>query len=394
MRRSLLGRLASVATALGIVSLGLAAAGTAPAQATTRDCPSGYFCAWRTDDGSGTMFKTTTSQPTLGSWDNQFRTVINRTSLIACAYDDANYGLTRGYQTYEPHESYATHIGSGYYSSLRFARTVRECEADPYPSWSATTSPKLSGFGDMDADGRADLLVRDDTGRLWFLPGDGSGRLVGSGGWNAMNALTRHGDFSRDGREDVLAREASTGKLWLYPGTGTGALGTRKLIGSGGWNGMTGITALGDLSGDEHADLVAVEKSTGKLWLYPGTGSGTLGARKLIGSGGWNSMNALTGAGDMNSDGHPDLVAREASTGKLWLYPGRAGALGSRVLIGTGGWNAMRSLTAVGDWSGDGHPDLLATTSDYLVQYQGLGNGRLGTGDKSNASWWGINGPF
>ncbi|MBN0046990.1 VCBS repeat-containing protein [Streptomyces actuosus] len=394
MRISLLRRAAALATTLGLTSLGLLGAGAAPAQAAVSDCPSGYFCAWRTGDGTGSMFKTNASKATLGTWDNSFNTVINRTSLTTCLYDDANYGLARGYSTYEPRETYATSMDP-YASSLKLVRTVRECEGPAYPYWYAPTVPKLSGFGDMNADRRSDMLVRDRAGRLWFLPGDNTGRLVGTGGWNAMNALTRHGDFSRDGREDVIAREASTGKLWLYPGTGTGGLGSRKLVGTGGWNGMSEVTAFGDLSGDGRADLVAVEKSTGKLWLYPGTSAGGLGARKLIGTGGWNGMRALVGAGDMNSDGRADLVAVEKSTGKLWLYPGKAGYLGSRVLIGTGGWNAMSSLTAVGDWSADGHGDLLAKSGDWLVQYQGLGTGGLRPGEWNNASWWGLdNGGF
>ncbi|WP_348652364.1 hypothetical protein [Streptomyces sp. Isolate_45] len=41
-----------------------------------------------------------------------------------------------------------------------------------------------------------------------------------------------------------------------------------------------------DLSGDGVVDVVGVEASTGKLFLYPGTGTG-LGARTEIGSGGW-----------------------------------------------------------------------------------------------------------
>ncbi|MFK4141173.1 FG-GAP repeat domain-containing protein [Streptomyces filamentosus] len=64
-------------------------------------------------------------------------------------------------------------------------------------------------------------------------------------------------------------------------------------------------------------------------------------------------MNALTGIGDMNSDGRPDLIAREAATGKLWFYPGKTGAYGSRVLIG-GGWNSMASIFAVADLNADG----------------------------------------
>ncbi|MFC8273167.1 peptidase inhibitor family I36 protein [Streptomyces sp. NPDC057271] len=340
MRTSLLRRLASAAGALGLASLGLLGTGATPARAAISDCPSGYFCAWQRDDnGTGPMFKTNTSKATLGTWDNKFRTVINRTSMIACLYDDANYGRTGGYQTFDPRQQYATGGYLGDPSSLKFVRTVRECEAPAYPYWNATTAPRLSGFGDMNADRKADVLVRDAAGRLWFLPGDNTGRLVGSGGWNSFNALLRHGDFSRDGREDVIARETSTGRLWLYPGTGSGGLGARKLVGSGGWNGM----------------------------------------------------NALVGVGDMNSDGRADLYAREASTGKLWLYPGRAGSLGGRVLVGSGGWNSMVSLIAVGDSSGDSRPDLLALDRAFLYRYMGTGTGGLRTGERTDL-WWGLEG--
>ncbi|MFE5630357.1 FG-GAP-like repeat-containing protein [Streptomyces sp. NPDC056470] len=390
MRTSLLRRLASVAGALGLTSLALLGAGGTPAQAAVSDCPSGYFCAWKDRDATGSMFKTNTNKATLGTFDNQITMIINRTSLLACLYDEPNYGLTQGLRVYKPGDHFS--MSPADYSSLKLVRTVRECETTPYPEWYVGVSPKLSGFGDMNADRKTDVLVRDPVGRLWFLPGDNTGRLVGSGGWNSFNALVRHGDFSRDGREDVIAREASTGKLWLYPGTGSGGLGARKLLGSGGWNAMSRIAAFGDLSGDARADLLAVEKATGKLWLYPGTSTGGLGARKLLGSGGWNSMNALVGVGDMNSDGRADLYAREASTGKLWLYPGRTGYLGSRVLVGSGGWNAMFSLTAVGDSSGDGRPDLLALHDyNWLYRYAGTGTGGVQTREEIGY-WWGVDG--
>ncbi|MFF9149515.1 FG-GAP-like repeat-containing protein [Streptomyces sp. NPDC014861] len=392
MRKPLFRRVVSAAAALGLTSFALLGAGAAPAQAAVSDCPSGYFCAWANGSGAGTMFKTNTNKATLGTWDNKFQLVHNRTSLIACGYELANYNTADGYGVFDPGEPYATGMEPGYISSLKLVRTLRECETYPYPYWYSETSTKAAGFGDMNADKRSDILVRDRAGRLWFLPGDGTGKLVGTGGWNAFNAMVRHGDFSRDNREDAIVREAATGKLWLYPGTGTGGLGTRKLLGSGGWNAMSRIAALGDLTGDARSDLLAVEKTTGKLWLYPGTPTGTLGARKLIGNGGWNAMNSLTGVGDMNGDGRADLYAREASTGKLWLYPGKAGALGSRVLIGSGGWNSMASLLAVGDWSGDGRPDLLAIDKyDGFLRYEGTGTGGLRAGEQIDL-WWALNG--
>jgi hypothetical protein len=397
----------SVATLTGLVlaGTGLAAVNAAPAAASVYDCPAGYFCGWSGESATGQMYKTNKSVADLGGWDNKIRSHINRTTSIACVYEDKDYKSGGGYFAEEP-------AGAGEYSSyptattssIKFVRTGRECSQQAYPRWLSETSPKAQGFGDMNGDRRADVIVRDEAGRLWFTPGDGTGRLIGSGGWNSMNALTRHGDFSRDGREDLIAREASTGKLWLYPGTGTGSVGTRKLIGSGGWNAMSRITAVGDLTGDGRSDLMAVEKATGKLYLYPGTSAGTLGSRKLLGTGGWNAMNALAGVGDMTGDGRPDLYAREASTGKLWLYPGRASALGGRVLVGKGGWNAMANLIAVGDFSGDGRPDLAAVSNEkyaidgfvghpgWLLTYRGQGNGLLAGGERTDGEWWGLNG--
>lgn len=333
---------------------------------------------------------------------------MNRTSKFACLYDEANYGPDISGGVYPPDPAGTEWGGPGSYtvSSIKFVRTERECSQPAYPQWYSTTAPQAAGFGDMNADRRADVLVRDKAGRLWFLPGDQTGKLVGSSGWNAFNALDRHGDFSGDGREDVLAREKSTGKLWMYPGSGTGGFGTRKLIGSSGWNGMGQITGFGDLSGDGRADLLASEKSTGKLWMYPGTSTGGLGARKLVGSSGWNGMDALVGAGDMNGDGRPDLVARQPSTGKLWLYPGRTGSFGPRVLIGTSGWNKMAAILGLGDVTeGDGRADLVTTTtSSYINEacrgvgcqlvYAGLGTGGVTRGEVTATDWSGLNGAF
>ncbi|AQS68533.1 FG-GAP-like repeat-containing protein [Streptomyces pactum] len=406
MHTPLRRRLATLATTLGLVSIGFLGTGASPAQAAISDCPKGYFCAWKTYDGTGTMFQTKTDKATLGGWDNTFRAVVNRTSEFACLHDDPNYDQASGAVVWNPDPA-ATEWGNagGAVSSLKFVSTARECSLPAHPQWYASTAPRAAGFGDLNADRRADILVRDKAGRLWFLGGDNTGRLVGTGGWNAMSALTRHGDFTGDGREDAIAREASTGRLWLYPGTGSGALGSRELIGTGGWNGMREITAYGDLTGDGRSDLIAAEKSTGRLYLYPGTSTGALGSRKLIGTGGWNGMNALVGMGDTNGDGHPDLYAREAATGKLYLYPGRTGALGGRTLIGTGGWNVMDDLLGVGDVTGDGRADLVTTTNGGYVSpecrgtgcqlvYAGRGTGALERGVVTGTDWWGLNGAF
>lgn len=114
-------------------------------------------------------------------------------------------------------------------------------------------------------------------------------------------------------------------------------------------------------------------------------------------------MRNITAFGDLTKDGRSDLIATEKSTGKLYLYPGTStGTLGSRKLIGTGGWNTMAHLVAVGDFNGTDAPDLLAVTNDaytgdgssysagWQLTYSGRGDGGLAAGRPVRDGWWGF----
>ena len=239
--------------------------------------------------------------------------------------------------------------------------------------------PRTKGTSDFVGDAGPDILGRDSAGTMWAYPSTPdalAGQRVRIGvGWNIYNGLLAAGDLNGDDRADILARDKS-GYLWRYDGLGQGKVRPRVKIGSG-WGSYLPV-ATGDFNGDQVADLVA-RQSTGALWLYPGTGSGTLGARVQIGAG-WNVMNAIVGVGDFDLDNHADLVAREASTGKLWLYPGN----------GTGGFRPRRQVGA--GWqifSGLAGPELLGSnpmvyarrTDGVLLAYRVLGDGRF-SGDE------------
>ncbi|NVN00592.1 FG-GAP-like repeat-containing protein [Arthrobacter sp. SDTb3-6] len=216
--------------------------------------------------------------------------------------------------------------------------------------------------GDFNGDWNNDVLARvAATGALRLYPGNGRGAFTGAStigsGWQGMNALDTVGDFNGDGRADVLARERSTGYLWLYPGNGRGGWMPRTKVGSG-WNTFSIVLGPGDFNGDQRVDVLGRD-AAGELWLYPGNGRGGWLARVRVGSG-WNAMNAILGPGDVNGDGTADLLSRETASGALWLYPGngRGGWL-PRVKLGTG-WNSMTALASAGDFNGDRTPDVLA----------------------------------
>ncbi|MQS37485.1 trypsin-like serine protease [Streptomyces katsurahamanus] len=90
----------------------------------------------------------------------------------------------------------------------------------------------VRGHGDFTGDGKADVLSRAAGGKIYLHKGTGSTKapfsartLVGT--YSTLNALVTTGDVNGDGRADLLARD-SKNKLWLYPGSGKAS----KLFGS------------------------------------------------------------------------------------------------------------------------------------------------------------------
>ena len=152
------------------------------------------------------------------------------------------------------------------------------------------------GPGDLNGDGKGDLLARDGSGYLYLVPGSGDGLSLASpvkigGGWNAYDLLVGAGDFSGDGRTDIVARTPS-GTLYLYRGTGKASapFAARVELGQG-WQQYSTMASPGDLDGDNRADLVAAD-SSGVLWRYSSYANGQFKARVKLGSG-WNTYTDL-----------------------------------------------------------------------------------------------------
>ncbi|MEU8524345.1 VCBS repeat-containing protein [Streptomyces sp. NPDC048629] len=212
-------------------------------------------------------------------------------------------------------------------------------------SW--PTSSLVLPFGDLDRDGCNDTLVRTGAGALYrYSPACGQAvtptspaTKIGSSGWGAFDVLTYSGDFTGDRLPDLVARQASTGDLYLYQGTTTGRVSKVGKIATG-WKTRT-VVGSGDLNGDGHADLVA-RTSTGSLYRYFGTGAGAIGSGVRVGSG-WGGMVDIVGIGDLTMDGKNDLVARNTA-GDLFRYAGTGtGGFGAGVKIGTG-WQYEASI--------------------------------------------------
>ncbi|MEV6553611.1 VCBS repeat-containing protein [Streptomyces sp. NPDC051597] len=87
---------------------------------------------------------------------------------------------------------------------------------------------QITGLGDLTGDTRPDIVARDKDGVLWLYKGTGdlgtpfAQRVRVGGGWNQFNKLVATGDVDEDGRSDLVARDTK-GDLYLYKGTGKAA---------------------------------------------------------------------------------------------------------------------------------------------------------------------------
>jgi hypothetical protein len=251
-------------------------------------------------------------------------------------------------------------------------------------------------LGDFNKDGALDaFVVNAGDYRVYFGDGrgqfsDGGQRLTSFSGWTTPAA----GDLNGDGRLEVI-----TGKtIWMNDGQGrftaqTGAIET-------GESGDLSVK-LADLNGDGRLDIFAI-RNYAAMRVYLNDGSGRfLDSGQRLGDGtiGGGQL-AHIALGDIDGSGSFDAVTAgwrwNGSTqcpNHVWLNDGQGVFRDSGQLLDEGA-SHVHGL-ALGDFNGDGRPDLVMGIQDaarsgriYLNDGSGLftGGGNLGGARGENAA--------
>lgn len=249
-------------------------------------------------------------------------------------------------------------------------------------------TPVRALVGDVDADGRQDLLWNHlgatNQVRVGIANGVGGFTMSApvthpetpSEGWGNYTAVL--GDFNGNGRTDIAWTHlsAATNKTYLGLSNGDGTFGFPSVrINGTGWGGWFALA--GDVNGDGDHDLIwnaLPGNNLVRVGLSNGVSDFTVGAQQSHGATtGWSGYRAFTG--DVDADQNTDLIWGSGAR----TFFGRSNGDGTFSLPNTalnhpGLGTIAGYVRLVGDVNGDGRTDVIwADTTANSTNRIGIG---------------------
>ncbi len=294
---------------------------------------------------------------------------------------------------------YKVHYGtvSGNYGPPQNVGNVTSCtikslaaEQTYYVSVTAyDSSGNESGFSN-EVSGRANqngqIIWRNtSTGKnvAWYMKG-----AKWTGGWTYLSTVSDPNwsivgvaDFTSDGKPDLLWRNASTGRttIWYMNDEWTsGYADILPTISDPDWT----IAGVADFNSDGKPDILWRNSSTGQATVWYMNGATWTGGyddlHPLVSDPNW----AIVGVTDFNGDSKPDILWRNSSTGqKLVWYLNGATRIGQSAEVLPAVSDLNWKIVSVRDFNSDGKPDILwrnSSTGQATVWYM---NGATWTGE-------------
>jgi hypothetical protein len=251
----------------------------------------------------------------------------------------------------------------------------------------AGSNPYSVAVGDLNGDGKPDLAVANSgSNSVSVLLGNGDGTFMPKVDYATGNdpVSVAIGDLNGDGKPDLVVTNAGAYPVYgntvsVLLGDGEGNFGPKSDFGTG--DGPVSV-AIGDLNGDGKLDLAVANDLSNTVSVLLGKGDGTFGAKTDYSSAGEYPLSVAIG--DLNGDGKPDLAVANYGTPAPYsksvsvLLGNGDGRFGVTTSYGAGTYaNGDLYCVSIGDFNGDGKPDLVVanTNSNTVSVLLGSGDG-------------------
>jgi hypothetical protein len=218
--------------------------------------------------------------------------------------------------------------------------------------------------GDLNGDGKPDLVALDLNGKVRILLNNGSGAFPSSTsyptnasglGQNMMAALV---NMNLDGKLDLVINDSGTSQVRVMLNNGSGAFPSTMAYPASLLNSGVPFT-FGDVNGDLQIDLIygLTNGTTAYVMLNNLNG----GFAPAVSYSATQTPGRPLVLSDVSGDGHPDLVFTIPSSPSVGVMLNNGnGTFKNGTLYPTLGGNTGLTLQ-VGDMNGDGRPDLVTT---------------------------------
>jgi hypothetical protein len=241
-------------------------------------------------------------------------------------------------------------------------------------------------FADFNGDGILDFVATFSNSN-----GKQNGVFLGqsSGGYGAPILLTNPdgvyevcnnsvGDLNGDGKPEIVSANCYltglAGNLTVYLNKGSGTFQTGVYY-SAGTESVDNTTAnigpvavtIADVNGDGKNDIVSSDSTGGDVTILMGNGDGTVNVPTVgYSTGGFPKTSALVA--DFNGDGLADIVVPDYVFSFAYLQGYGDGTFRSPLDFYSpvpGGYGALATTMATGDFNGDGYPDFVLGNVGY-----------------------------
>ena len=245
----------------------------------------------------------------------------------------------------------------------------------------------MPASGDLNGDGKDDVLLRNKNGRWYYYPMNGRRYLTDERGYADLTRdldwqVAGIGDLNGDGKDDVLLRHTD-GRWDYYPMDGRNPIADQRGLAGLTRNLAWSVAGIGDLNGDGRDDVL-LRHTDSRWYYYPMNGR-----RFLIDERGYAGLTRnlawqVAGIGDLNGDGRDDVLLRHTDS-RWYYYPmdGRnylTDARGYANLTRNPDWSiaALSTGFAPADQSGDIYVPFPSGEGEFSIDDTGGLTWRLG----------------